>query len=194
MNKFLRLTFVAAFAVVSSFSFAQTVVKFDVTNEADRMAGQTAASAVEITKDNVTLSISNGIANNGYAYRIYKGETLTLTSANAEITKIEMECDTYSDGKYLADGFELAAGQTISADKVNATWEGTAKSVVFTATNHQVRAKNVTVTLKGDVTGINDVVTAKADADAPLYNLAGQRVGADYKGVVLQNGKKFVQK
>jgi hypothetical protein len=41
-------------------------------------------------------------------------------------------------------------------------------------------------------TRINDL---KADkADGAVYNLAGQRVDANYKGVVIQNGKKFVVK
>lgn len=31
-------------------------------------------------------------------------------------------------------------------------------------------------------------------ANAPVYNLAGQRVGSDYKGVVIQGGKKFIRK
>ena len=29
------------------------------------------------------------------------------------------------------------------------------------------------------------------DESKPMYNLAGQRVGKDYKGVVIQNGKKY---
>ena len=32
------------------------------------------------------------------------------------------------------------------------------------------------------------------DADAPIYNLAGQKVSKDYKGVKVQNGRKFVSK
>ena len=30
--------------------------------------------------------------------------------------------------------------------------------------------------------------------ESAVYNLAGQRVDANYKGVVIQNGKKFVVK
>lgn len=30
--------------------------------------------------------------------------------------------------------------------------------------------------------------------NAPIYNLAGQRVDKNYKGVVIQNGKKFINK
>lgn len=42
-------------------------------------------------------------------------------------------------------------------------------------------------------TGVHGVRVAH-ESDAPAYNMAGQRVGADYKGVVIQNGKKFVRK
>ena len=44
-------------------------------------------------------------------------------------------------------------------------------------------------------TGISSaVVASKLNANAPIYNLAGQKVSKSYKGVVIQNGKKFVQK
>lgn len=40
-----------------------------------------------------------------------------------------------------------------------------------------------------------DAVSAIGDnADAPMYNLSGQRVGKGYKGIVIQNGKKFMSK
>lgn len=38
------------------------------------------------------------------------------------------------------------------------------------------------------------VVASKVKTNAPIYNLAGQKVNKSYKGVVIQNGKKFVQK
>ena len=50
------------------------------------------------------------------------------------------------------------------------------------------------IDFNGDITGIKDVKTQLEDSNAPIYNLSGQRVGNDYKGVVIQNGKKFVVK
>lgn len=45
-----------------------------------------------------------------------------------------------------------------------------------------------------NATAITKVTTdTKVNANAPIYNLAGQRVGKDYKGIVIQNGKKFVK-
>ncbi len=41
---------------------------------------------------------------------------------------------------------------------------------------------------------IESIKNAANNANAPRYNLAGQKVSKDFKGVVLQNGKKFVQK
>lgn len=42
-------------------------------------------------------------------------------------------------------------------------------------------------------TGISEI-TAADDEDAPVYNLAGQRVSKDTKGLLIKNGKKFINK
>ena len=42
-------------------------------------------------------------------------------------------------------------------------------------------------------TGISNVKAAE-DVNAPVYNLAGQQVSKDSKGVLIQNGRKFVNK
>lgn len=41
-------------------------------------------------------------------------------------------------------------------------------------------------------TGISAAPAAKASADAPIYNLKGQKVDKNYKGIKVQNGKKFM--
>lgn len=43
--------------------------------------------------------------------------------------------------------------------------------------------------------GINDITTdVTADPNAPVYNLAGQRVSNNAKGLLIKNGKKFIVK
>ena len=37
-------------------------------------------------------------------------------------------------------------------------------------------------------------LTIDDDINAPAYNIAGQRVGNNYKGVVIKNGKKTIRK
>lgn len=47
---------------------------------------------------------------------------------------------------------------------------------------------------ENDPTAIQDVETATDENAAALeYNLAGQRVGKDYKGIVVKNGKKMIK-
>ena len=41
---------------------------------------------------------------------------------------------------------------------------------------------------------ITEVEAEPADDDEAIYNLAGQRVGDDYKGIVIKNGKKYLIK
>ena len=189
MNKILRFAFVAAFAAVSSLSFAQKTVTFE--------AGKDKGTGLTVEKDGVTITLSDGKVDDKFSYRLYKNATTTITSSAANITNVVFVCDTYkANGKsFLGDGFDSSmAGLTVSADKINVTWTGDKNSVEFKTPGHQVRVKKITVTLKNDPTGINEVNNGTVNENAPIYNLAGQRVGKDYKGVVIQNGKKFIKK
>ncbi|MCD8290926.1 MAG: hypothetical protein LUC91_05430 [Prevotella sp.] len=46
----------------------------------------------------------------------------------------------------------------------------------------------------GETEGISEIVAPVADPNAPIYNLAGQRVAKGTKGILIQNGKKFISK
>ena len=43
-------------------------------------------------------------------------------------------------------------------------------------------------------TGIEVAKSQQPMANGYIYNLAGQKVGKDYKGLVIKNGKKMIQK
>ena len=45
-----------------------------------------------------------------------------------------------------------------------------------------------------DPSGVNDVATQSAIPSAPAYNLSGQRVGSNYKGLIIKNGRKYIAK
>lgn len=47
--------------------------------------------------------------------------------------------------------------------------------------------------LNGVVSGV-DNITVDKNVDAPAYNIAGQRVNDAYKGIVVKNGKKYLNK
>jgi len=47
----------------------------------------------------------------------------------------------------------------------------------------------------GSTTAIETVNAVKvANGNDAIYNLAGQKVGASFKGIVIKNGKRYVQK
>lgn len=74
------------------------------------------------------------------------------------------------EGKKIKVGFKY-----VSTDKAAGTWE----------------IRNFKVST--DVSGINEIKADKLDVNAPVYNLAGQRVNANAKGILIQNGKKFIK-
>ena len=196
MNKILRFAFVAAFAAVSSLSFAQKTVTFE--------AGKDVTDGESIEKEGVTITLTidipgrtAGKLSEKHSYRLYKDAKTTIASAAGNITNVAFVCDTYKEkGKsFLGDGFDTSMeGLTVSADKINVTWTGDKNSVEFKTPGHQVRVKKITVTLKNEPAGIKEINNGTVNENAPIYNLAGQRVGKDYKGVVIQNGKKFIKK
>lgn len=52
----------------------------------------------------------------------------------------------------------------------------------------------VNITVKDTSTGINGISTDEADENEEIYNIAGQKVGKNYKGLVIKNGKKQIVK
>ena len=57
--------------------------------------------------------------------------------------------------------------------------------------NTTLQIAPITIT---NTTGINGISTEQDNVNTPAYNLAGQRVNDNYKGVVIKNGKKYLNK
>lgn len=55
-------------------------------------------------------------------------------------------------------------------------------------------AKSFLAIDNGETTGISAVSSDKGADNSALYNLSGQRVGKGYKGIVVKNGRKFLNK
>lgn len=58
---------------------------------------------------------------------------------------------------------------------------------------HGIFVQKISILKTSAPTGISNATVAPATQDAKVYNLAGQQVDASYKGVVIKNGKKYVQ-
>lgn len=160
MNKILRLSFIAVLALIANFSFGQTVVTFTAETDKgsfDATDTGTGAGADEITKDGVTIKTSNGaFAATDYKtkaaqYRIYKSATFTVSSTVGNITKVVITCTANGSAKqgpgcFTGDNYTASTGK-------EGTWSGNAASLTLTASNNQVRATKVEVTIGGETGG-----------------------------------------
>ena len=107
------------------------------------------ATSYTITKDGVTITVSQGIlgAFNGEGhYRIYKNQTLTVTSTVGNVKKVSFTCTANGDAKYGPGCFTWSTGDYTYSGPTG-TWTGDAAEVVFTASSNQVRASQIVVEL-----------------------------------------------
>lgn len=77
------------------------------------------------------------------------------------------------------------------------TFDATGKSVAFRVGPNNSLLNLMYVRIEGDAIGgssVNTIIADQDDANAPVYNVLGQRVNENYKGLVIKNGKKYVQK
>ena len=67
------------------------------------------------------------------------------------------------------------------------------QDVVVEGTDSEAPKDAFTIYTAGGSDGIANVAAAKAQ-NARMFNLAGQEVGKNFKGIVVVNGKKFMNK
>ena len=115
-------------------------------------------AAYEVSKNGVTMVVSSGrlgTFNNEVHYRIYKNQTLTLTSTVGNIVKVEFTTTASDDAEWGPAGWTVTDGSYNYSGNIG-TWTGDADSVIFTATQFQVRATQIVVTL-ASATAVEDV-------------------------------------
>ena len=210
MNRILRFVFVAALTAVSSLSFAQNTVTFELSSAESYkqfgLAGQSSQTSNDgdfteeksVTSGDVKLTVStSGVKT---ANRMWKGSlrmyggTLTVESANDNIVKVVYAVSFNNwDESNNVNNQELKMTSEKEGKKVFKfyNWTGVSKKVVLNVKKAFLRSVTITTV---SAAGIKNVQTIEVNEKAPIYNLAGQRVSKDYKGVVIQNGKKFVRR
>lgn len=81
------------------------------------------------------------------------------------------------------------------SSEATVSYSGDATTIYLYSASSGINVYGIYVTYPAsDETNGISTMKASESQDAPLYNLAGQNVSASYKGVVLQNGKKILQK
>ena len=109
------------------------------------------ATSYTITKDGVTITVSQGILGGPYKdemhYRIYKNQSLTITSADGDIKEVIFTCTANGEEKYGPGCFTVSDGSYVYSG-ANGQWTGDAASVTFTASSNQVRATQIAVVVE----------------------------------------------
>ena len=127
-------------------SYKPATVSYNITvNEAsldnvtfDSSEDHAESGETTITKSGFTLSFTSGTMDGTQAeYRLYKSQTMTLSSTDYLIKKIEFTC---TSGNPIT-GFADATG----LDKDNNEWTGESNTVELTASNAQVRMTKIKV-------------------------------------------------
>lgn len=121
------------------------------------------------------------IKDNQGRYYIQQG---TYNSFNTAMSPSAWTVEAQGDGTYkiAMNGYYMQFGQ------------GTNISIGLYTTAQDNTVMPMLYELDNTPSNINDITIDDADANAPVYNLAGQKVSESYKGVVIKAGKKFVQK
>jgi hypothetical protein len=105
-------------------------------------------------------------------------ETLTLAWDNNNYVLLWA---VFKNGKFVQAVIE----PTYTVDDATATWTVRAAN--------EMGGLGEAATAKDVATGIIEVKQEAAPVQEALYNLAGQKVSADYKGLVIQNGVKMIR-
>ncbi len=140
------------------------------------------------TYSGISLAVANGLASSGQdpdQIRIYKDQTLTISSTAGNITKVVFNCTASGTTKYGPGCFTEVTPGAYSYDAEVGTWTGSATSIQFLAGGAQVRATSIVVTTDGEGGGSEGgeggeggsseegLITGLPYADAYYYNYEG---------------------
>ena len=119
--------------------------------------------------------VSSGLSGSGFSINLSKNGTLTNLCRVSVPQTGNSSWDTYRTVSGTVG--DLEAGEQV---------------IRFTITGAYCNIDNVTFKL--DPTGIEMITDNEKRNTGDIYNLYGIKVGENYKGVVIKNGKKYVNK
>lgn len=180
---------------ITDAGFATHASKFavDYSNRTDGLE----AYAVKYANSTLTYNKIDGVVPANTAV-LLKGEAkeYILAAAGGAATTVDTDLKP-SDGNKLGGNniyclankttngvgfYRVSSDVTIPANKA------------YLEINTPTPAKYYSIGIGGNTTGIQTIQQNGVKADGIMYSLSGQRVGKDYKGIVICNGKKMIKK
>ena len=148
------------------------------------------------------------LRNDNYGWFTVAGGTTADNTANIDFTlQSDFNWDTFlddMDGSLVDMNVELTAGNVVKVTSTITTTSEKVYNYSFSMKLTQAEEKVVLFFVNEGsyidgsslATGINSpyVITKKAEGNGKWYNLNGQQVDSSYKGIVIVNGRKFVNK
>lgn len=138
------------------------------------------------------------------------GKLLEEIAATKDITAVPDEAKTSVPGSYSFVG-TLQAKESVKQEGMEIYgFSASEGKFVHAGSNASIKAFRAYISVPtpalstaasrsididfGGTTGINEIQNAQSSSAAATYDVAGKRVGKNYKGVVICNGKKMIQK
>lgn len=155
----------------------------------------TAETAYTIAKARELIDADKGLSESVYV----KG---TVSQASKELNATYGSLSYYiSDDGTTGNELQVYGGLSFESQKFTSVEDIKVGDVVVVygklkkfGTTYELVKNNILISLNGKTTGITNITADEAAKNAPVYNLAGQKVTKAYKGVVIKNGKKMIQK
>ena len=186
------------------FPTAQTGITASGTTEFNTVKIKTNTTSISGIKFANSYTTEN-VLNDNYAKLEVEGgfkagDVVTIAGAfnNADDTK-KSAVDLFTVGAenaitVLFTTQQFINGRTVDTDPVEETYTLTADAdALYIGRNGNTGTFVTTLkVVRGSATAIENVKVQTADG--VMYNLAGQKVGNDFKGIVIKDGKKMLQK
>lgn len=192
----------------------KTTEEMTSTGTSKNLATWDGGFSIMIMRSDKGMSNGNNITIDGTEYKSIKlsnGAQNLLTLPSGKVAK---GITFYSYVNNEDDGWENSywkevAGTTYEASTMTSCKDGASpdkreftfpegtqlNKITFTNSGKQLcYVIKIDIIDGSETTGIQTVKSETIDVNAPAYNLAGQKVDKSFKGVVIQNGKKMIQK
>ena len=166
----------------------------------DYSANGLEAYAVKYANGSLTYNKIDGIVPANTAV-LLKGEAkeYTLAAAGGTATTVDTDLKIADGTKTGANNIYCLANKTtngvgfyqVSSD---VTIPANKAYLEINTTSTTTPAKYYSIGIGGNTTGIQAIQQNSVKADGIMYSLSGQKVGANYKGIVICNGKKMIKK
>lgn len=186
--------YTATDAIIDDFSLTTTDGGIDGTVAPPADITNTPETAYTVAKAKELIDAGKGLATSVYVKGKVSRASKELNEKYGSLSYYISDDGTTNNELQVYGGLSFKGEKFTSVDDIKVGDEVVVYGQLKMYNETYEIDKNNTLISKNGATGINKVVTDVDSADAPVYNLSGQRVGKNAKGVLIKNGKKYVVK